>query len=51
MNLLDPMDLEADLCRVLNEMRDDILRQMEITEKLTNIARGNRKSYLEIENG
>lgn len=50
LNLLDPMDLESDLCRLLNELRDDIFKQMDITEKLTNGARGNRKSYLEIEN-
>lgn len=31
-------------------MKVEILRQMEITEHLTNQAKGNRKSYLEIEN-
>ena len=32
-------------------MKDDILKQMNITEELTNAARGNKKSMLEIETG
>lgn len=42
--------MEAPLVRELLEMKHEIIRQMEITERLTNQAKGNRKSYLELEN-
>lgn len=42
--------MEAPLVRELLEMKHEIIRQMEITERLTNQAKGNRKSYLEVEN-
>lgn len=42
--------MEAPLVRELLEMKQEILRQMDITERLTNQVKGNRKSYLEIEN-
>lgn len=48
--MLDSDEMEAPLVRELLELKHEILRQMEITEKLTNQAKGNRKSYLEIEN-
>lgn len=42
--------MEAPLVRELLEMKHEIIRQMEITDRLTNQAKGNRKSYLEVEN-
>lgn len=42
--------MEAPLVRELLEMKQEIIRQMDITERLTNQAKGNRKSYLETEN-
>lgn len=50
MDVLDADEMETPLVRELLEMKQEILRQMTITEKLTNQAKGNRKSYLEIEN-
>lgn len=50
LEVLDPQDLEADLCRTIEDLKEDITRQMELTEKLTNLARGNKKSYLDVEN-
>lgn len=49
--ILDPKEMEASLCRELNDFKDEIIRQMELTEKLTNQLKGNRKTYLEAENG
>lgn len=51
MEVLDPNDLEYELYRTIEDIKDEIMRQMDITEKLTNSAKGNKKSYLEIENG
>lgn len=42
--------METPLVRELLEMKQEIMRQMEITERLTNQSKGNRKSYLEVEN-
>lgn len=50
LNILDSDEMEAPLVRELLEMKQEILRQMDITERLTNQVKGNRKSYLEIEN-
>ncbi|GAB6020776.1 hypothetical protein CHUAL_003435 [Chamberlinius hualienensis] len=50
LEVLDPCDLEGELCSILESMKDEILRQMEITENLTNSFRGNRKSYFELDN-
>ena len=33
------------------DFKDEIVRQMNITEKITNQVKGNRKSYLEVEAG
>ncbi|XP_068630011.1 nucleosome-remodeling factor subunit NURF301 isoform X2 [Battus philenor] len=49
-NKLDGNEMEAPLVRECLEMKQEIIRQMDITEKLTNQAKGNRKSYLEVEN-
>ncbi|XP_026495038.2 nucleosome-remodeling factor subunit NURF301 [Vanessa tameamea] len=50
LEVLDASEMEAPLVRELLEMKQEILRQMDVTEKLTNQAKGNRKSYLEVEN-
>ncbi|KAJ2952773.1 hypothetical protein O0L34_g7133 [Tuta absoluta] len=50
LSVLDADDMEAPLVRELMEMKHEILRQMEITERLTNQAKGNRRSYLEVKN-
>lgn len=49
LNVLDSEEMETPLVRELLEMRQEILRQMDITESLTNQMKGNRKSYLEAE--
>ncbi|XP_071108199.1 nucleosome-remodeling factor subunit BPTF-like [Haliotis cracherodii] len=46
---MDGRDWERDLVSTLHEMRDDISKQMTITDELTNTARGNKKSTLEVE--
>ena len=48
---LDSQEFEAGLCREINEFREEIIRQMTITEKLTMQSKGSKKSYLEVENG
>lgn len=48
---LDNDEWEADLVDAINEIKDDVLRHMSLTEDLTNTAKGNKKSVLEIENG
>ncbi|KAG1687147.1 Nucleosome-remodeling factor subunit BPTF [Nymphon striatum] len=50
LEILDPHDLEADLCRAIEEVKEEIIKHMNITEKLTNSAKGNKKSYLDIHN-
>ncbi|KAL1472941.1 hypothetical protein MTO96_022712 [Rhipicephalus appendiculatus] len=50
LDVLDSEDLELDLCRTIAEFRDEIVRHMELTEKLTNSSKGNRKTYLDSEN-
>lgn len=47
---LDDKDMELSLCRELSDFKDEIVRQMKITERLTEQHKGNKKSYLEIEN-
>ncbi|KAL1140781.1 hypothetical protein AAG570_000711 [Ranatra chinensis] len=46
---LDSNDYEAALCQEILDFKDEIVRQMNITEKITNQVKGNRKSYLEVE--
>ncbi|GFR88529.1 nucleosome-remodeling factor subunit BPTF-like, partial [Elysia marginata] len=46
---LDPL-WDADLLAMINEMKEDIVKQMSFTEDLTVAAKGNRKSVLDIEN-
>lgn len=42
--------MESSLCREIQEYREEIVRQMELTEKLTNQFKGNKKTYLDAEN-
>jgi len=51
LKVLDEDDMELMLCREISEFRDEIIRQMEITEKVTVTQKGNKKSYLDNENG
>ncbi|CAN8030157.1 unnamed protein product [Ixodes persulcatus] len=50
LDVLDPEDLELDLCRTIADFREEITKHMELTEKLTNSSKGNRKTYLDAEN-
>lgn len=43
--------MEAALYRELQDCKEEIIRQMDLTEKLTNQLKGNKKTYLEAENG
>lgn len=47
---LDQNEMETLLCRELLDLKDEIVRQMRITENLTTQHKGNKKSYLEIQN-
>lgn len=47
---LDPEELEKQLCKEIDEYKEEIIKQMQLTEKLTNENKGNKKSYIEIEN-
>lgn len=51
LKVLDKDDMESTLCRELQEYKEEIVRQMELTEKLTNQLKGNKKTYLDAENG
>merc|ERR1712150_80064 len=46
---LEP-EYERDLISYLNEMKEDILKQMAFTEDMTTACKGNKKSLLEVEN-
>lgn len=46
---MDSDELETPLVRELLELKQEIIKQMDITEHLTSQAKGNRKSYLEVE--
>ncbi|XP_015116667.1 nucleosome-remodeling factor subunit NURF301 isoform X2 [Diachasma alloeum] len=50
LNSLDKDEFEIALCRELSDYKDEIIRQMELTESITNQFKGNKKSYLEVEN-
>ncbi|XP_012232371.1 nucleosome-remodeling factor subunit NURF301 isoform X2 [Linepithema humile] len=47
---LDQNEMEVALYRELSDYKDEIVRQMELTESITNQFKGNKKSYLEVEN-
>ncbi|XP_022917774.2 nucleosome-remodeling factor subunit NURF301 isoform X2 [Onthophagus taurus] len=50
LKVLDGNDMEAQLVREILDIKEELFRQMEITEKLTNQCKGNKKSYLEVAN-
>ncbi|XP_073840777.1 nucleosome-remodeling factor subunit NURF301 E(bx) [Musca autumnalis] len=50
LNLLDGDDLETRLYSQLTDMKEEIIRQLKITETLTNENKNNKKSYIELEN-
>uniref|UniRef100_A0A182FGM4 Nucleosome-remodeling factor subunit NURF301 n=1 Tax=Anopheles albimanus TaxID=7167 RepID=A0A182FGM4_ANOAL len=51
MTKLDENEFEADLYEQLNEnYRDEIVRQMTLTETITNQQKGSKKSYIEMDN-
>lgn len=39
------------MCREIDNMKDVIIKHMNLTETITNAAKAGRKSYLEVENG
>lgn len=43
--------MEGALYREISDYKDEIVRQMELTEKITNQTKGNKKTYLDAENG
>lgn len=47
---LDQNEMEVALYRELSDYKEEITRQMELTETITNQFKGNKKSYLETEN-
>ncbi|CAD6241102.1 GSCOCG00009137001-RA-CDS [Cotesia congregata] len=49
-NSLDKTEMEVALYRELSDYKDEIIKQMELTETITNQYKGNKKSYLEMEN-
>ncbi|XP_050310711.1 nucleosome-remodeling factor subunit NURF301 isoform X3 [Anthonomus grandis grandis] len=46
---LDKDDMEAELYRELSDYKEEIIRQMELTEKLTNQLKANKKTYFDAE--
>ncbi|KAG9470855.1 hypothetical protein GDO78_016589 [Eleutherodactylus coqui] len=50
LDCLDKIHYEADLCKTLEDLREEIHRHMDITEELTNKAKGNNRSYLSMVN-
>ncbi|XP_075034118.1 nucleosome-remodeling factor subunit BPTF isoform X3 [Mixophyes fleayi] len=50
MECLDKTCYEADLCKTIEDLREEIHRHMDITEELTNKAKGNNRSYLSVVN-
>ncbi|KAM3923213.1 nucleosome-remodeling factor subunit BPTF [Leptodactylus fuscus] len=50
MDCLDKTHYETDLCKILEDLREEIHRHMDITEELTNKAKGNNSSYLSVVN-
>lgn len=49
LSALDDRNMELPLCRELIDFKDEMMRQMKITEDLTNELKGNKKSYFEFE--
>ncbi len=49
LDCLDELKWERELVRALGDAKEEMLRQMNITDELTNQTRGNKKSALEME--
>lgn len=47
---LDPEYFEKQVCACIEDVREVIIKQMALTESLTNELKGSKKSYLEAEN-
>uniref|UniRef100_A0AAR5PPQ8 Nucleosome-remodeling factor subunit NURF301 n=1 Tax=Dendroctonus ponderosae TaxID=77166 RepID=A0AAR5PPQ8_DENPD len=50
LNCLDRDEMENHLYRELQEFKDEIVRQMQLTDALTNQLKANKKTYLDAEN-
>lgn len=50
LNKLDPEFFEKQLYKEIDDCKDEIVKQMKLTETLTNDLKGNKRSYFEIEN-
>lgn len=50
LDCLDQNDMEATLFREICDYKEEIIRQMELTEKITNQAKGNKKTFIDAEN-
>lgn len=48
---LDKDDMESALFREIGDYKEEMMRQMELTEKITTQIKGNKKAYLVEENG
>lgn len=51
MDMLDPADLEEELCAALRDVESELHRHMSITATLTTEAKASRKSCLDMEDG
>jgi nucleosome-remodeling factor subunit BPTF len=51
LKVLDANDMESNLCREIQDYKEEITRQMDLTEKLTNQLKGNKRTYFDAENG
>lgn len=47
---LDPEFFEKQLMKEMEDAKEEIIKQMKLTESLTNELKGNKKSYFEVEN-
>ncbi|XP_078692537.1 nucleosome-remodeling factor subunit BPTF-like isoform X2 [Branchiostoma floridae x Branchiostoma belcheri] len=47
---LDSQNYERDLCMAVEETKDELVKHMDVTERLTNEARGNQRSIIQSSN-
>ncbi|XP_066291354.1 nucleosome-remodeling factor subunit BPTF-like isoform X2 [Branchiostoma lanceolatum] len=47
---LDTQNYERDLCMAVEETKDELVKHMDVTERLTNEARGNQRSIIQSSN-
>lgn len=48
---LDAEDMEKQLCKEITDFKEEIVKQMQLTESITTEEKGNKKSYFENEHG